>query len=182
MKKTFFLLSLTLLLNGCFQSVALLSGSAVGASSGKLVQSSLKSTISYGIKKQTGKTPLGHVLAYAEKNNPERKKETCISFIEKTRSEFCTIAKNRISLTNKVIKEKIVSSITLNSKITDPYSAEIAMKPKNKENEKTPIKREVKINIKNLNYFNNLNQSNKSPRELAIAFQNKLKLKENYIK
>ena len=182
MKKTFYLLPLIFLLNGCVESLALLGSTAGGASSGRLIQSSLQSTLSYGIKKQTGKTPLGHAIAYAEKNNPDRKKETCISFIEKTRSEFCTIAKNRISLTNKVIKEKIVSSITLNSKITDPYSAEIAMKPKNKENEKTPIKREVKINIKNLNYFNNLNQSNKSPRELAIAFQNKLKLKENYIK
>ena len=182
MKKKLFFLPLLLLLNGCIESVALLGSTAGGASSGRILQSSLQSSISYGIKKQTGKTPLGHAMAYAEKNNPEKKKETCVSFIEKTRSEFCTIAKNRISLTNKVIKEKIVSSITLNSKITDPYSAEIAMKPKNKENEKTPIKREVKINKKNLNYFINLNQSNKSPRELAIAFQNKLKLKENYIK
>ena len=74
-----------------------------------MIQSSLQSTISYGVKKQTGKTPLGHALAYAEKNNPERKKETCISFIEKTRSEFCTIAKNKISLTNKAVKEKIAS-------------------------------------------------------------------------
>ena len=88
MKKTFFLLSLSLLLNGCFQSVALLSGSAVGASSGKLVQSSLKSTISYGIKKQTGKTPLGHVLAYAEKNNPERKKRLAYLLLKKQDQNF----------------------------------------------------------------------------------------------
>ena len=50
---------------------------------------------------------MGHALAYAEKNNPDRKKETCISFIEKTKSEFCTIAKKKISLTNRAIKEKI---------------------------------------------------------------------------
>ena len=107
MKKTLHLFVLLFLLNGCVESVALLGSSVGGASSGKLVQSTLQSTVSYGIKKQTGKTPLGHVLAYAEKNNPENKKETCISFIEKTRSKFCTIANKKISLTNRVIKEKL---------------------------------------------------------------------------
>ena len=95
MKKIFYLFSLIFLLTGCVESVALLGSSVGGASSGKLLQSSLQSTLSYGIKQQTGKTPLGHVLAYAEKNNPEKKRETCISFIEKTRSEFCTIAKKK---------------------------------------------------------------------------------------
>ena len=95
MKKKLFFLPLLLLLNGCIESVALLGSTAGGASSGRILQSSLQSSISYGIKKQTGKTPLGHAMAYAEKNNPEKKKETCVSFIEKTRSEFCTIAKKK---------------------------------------------------------------------------------------
>ena len=67
MKKTFYLFTLIFLLNGCVESVALLGGSIGGASSGKIAQSALKSTISYGVKKQTGKSPLGHALAYAEK-------------------------------------------------------------------------------------------------------------------
>ena len=96
MKKILFFLPLLFLLNGCVgSSMALLGSTVGGASSGKLLQSSIQSTISYGIKKQTGKTPLGHAIAYAEKNNPEGKQETCISFIEKTRSEFCTIAKKK---------------------------------------------------------------------------------------
>ena len=95
MKKVFILLGALLFLNGCAESVALLGGSVGGASSGKILQSSLTSSISYGVKHKTGKTPLGHVLAYAEEKNPEKKKETCISFIENTRSEFCTIAKNK---------------------------------------------------------------------------------------
>ena len=95
MKKTFYLFLLIFLFNGCVESVALLGSTAGGASSGRLLQSSLQSTVSYGIKKQTGKTPLGHALAYADKKNPEKKRETCISFIEKTRSEFCTIAKKK---------------------------------------------------------------------------------------
>ena len=111
MKKVFFLLSIVLLLNGCAESVALLGGSIGGASNGKMLQSSLNSAISYGVKKQTGKTPLEHALAYGEEKNPEKKKETCISFIERTRSEFCTILNKQISLTNIAVKEKTLAIV-----------------------------------------------------------------------
>ena len=122
MKKVFFLLSSLFLLNGCAESVALLGGSVGGASNGKMLQSSLNSVISYGVKKQTGKSPLEHALAYAEEKNPEKKQETCISFIERTRSEFCTILNKQISLTNIAIKEKtleIVKKYPKNNKTTD---------------------------------------------------------------
>jgi hypothetical protein len=153
------------------ESVALLGSSVGGASSGKIVQSSLRSTLSYGIKKQTGKTPLGHALAYAEKNNPEKKKETCISFIEKTRSEFCTIAKKKISLTNRVIKEKVVSTVKIKPQIKNSVAVHTIIKPK------------TNVDIKNSDPFNNLNQLKKSPRELAIIVQTELKkLKVKYIK
>ena len=111
MKKGFFLLIFLFLLNGCAESVALLGSSVGGASSGKMLQSSLNSAISYGIKQQTGKTPLGHVLAYADEKNPEKKQETCISFIERTRSEFCTILNKQISLTNVAVKEKTLAIV-----------------------------------------------------------------------
>ncbi len=103
MKKLFFLLPTLILLNGCAESIALLGTSA---SNGKIVQSSLNSAISYGVKKQTGKTPFEHAIAYAEEKNPEKKKETCITSIERTRSEFCTIIKKQISLTNTALIEK----------------------------------------------------------------------------
>ena len=69
-------------------------------------QSSLNSAISYGVKKQTGKTPLEHAIAYAEEKNPERKKETCISSFEITRSEFCTIVKKQIKSKSTAMVEK----------------------------------------------------------------------------
>ena len=122
MKKVFFLLSSLFLLNGCAESIALLGSSVGGASNGKMLQSSLNSVISYGVKKQTGKSPLEHALAYAEEKNPEKKKETCISFIEITRSEFCTILNKQISLTNIAIKEKtlvIVKKYPKNIKTRD---------------------------------------------------------------
>ena len=122
MKKVFFVLSSLFLLNGCAESVALLGGSVGGASNGKMLQSSLNSVISYGVKKQTGKSPLEHALAYAEEKNPEKKQETCISFIERTRSEFCTILNKQISLTNIAVKEKtlaIVKKYPKNNKTRD---------------------------------------------------------------
>ena len=122
MKKVFFLLSSLFLLNGCAESVALLGGSVGGVSNGKVLQSSFNSAISYGVKKQTGKSPLEHALAYAEEKNPEKKQETCISFIERTRSEFCTILNKQISLTNIAVKEKtleIVKKYPKNNKTTD---------------------------------------------------------------
>ena len=112
MKKVFFLLSTVLLLNGCAESVALLGGSIGGASNGKIVQSSLNSAISYGVKKQTGKTPLEHALAYAEEKNPEKKKEPCFSFIQKTNSAVCLILKKQLNLTkSKIINEKKNESV-----------------------------------------------------------------------
>lgn len=103
MKKILILLSTIFLLNGCAESLALLGTST---SNGKILQSSLNSAVSYGVKKQTGKTPLEHVIAYAEEKNPEKKKETCISSFEITRSEFCTIVKKQIKSKSSDMMEK----------------------------------------------------------------------------
>ena len=116
MKKVLISLLLLFLLNGCAESIALL---GTGASNGRIVQSSLNSAISYGLKTHTGKTPLEHAIAYAEKKNPDKKQDTCISSIERTRSEFCAVAKKQISLTTIALKEKT-------SKIIKNYPKEIA--------------------------------------------------------
>jgi|TARA_B110000211_G_scaffold232969_1_gene297954 hypothetical protein len=106
MKKIFALLSLMFLLNGCAESVAFLGSTAGGLSSGKITESSFNSVVSYGVKKQTGKTPIGHAMSYAKEMNPEKKKEPCISFIEKTNSEICAIVKKQISLTKVKLGNK----------------------------------------------------------------------------
>ena len=117
MKKILVLLSTIFLLNGCAESLALLGTST---SNGKILQSSLNSAVSYGVKKQTGKTPLEHAVAYAESVNPEKKQETCISSIERTRSEFCTVVKKQMSLTNTALKKKTLE-------IVKKYPKEIAV-------------------------------------------------------
>ena len=109
MKKFFGLLVALLLLNGCAESIALIGTSA---SNGRVVQSSLNSAISYGVKKQTGKTPLEHAVAYAEEKNPQKKKEPCLSFAEKTNSEICAIVKKQLKITkSKILKKSKERSI-----------------------------------------------------------------------
>ena len=56
MKKILISLIALFLLNGCAESVALLGSSVGGMSNGKILQSSLNSAISYGVKSKTGKT------------------------------------------------------------------------------------------------------------------------------
>ena len=153
MKKAIFLLTALLFLNGCAESVALLGSSVGGASSGKILQSSLTSSISYGVKYKTGKTPLSHILAYAKEKNPEKKKETCFSLIESTRSEFCTIANKQISLTKTAVKDKALV-------IAKKY-------PKTKD----------VILEKEKDLISSFFQSKRSPRNLAIVFQNEMKKK-----
>ena len=103
MGKIFGLLFALLLLSGCAETVALLS---TGASNGKIAQSSLNTALSYSVKKQTGKTPLEHAIAYAEEKNPEKKKEPCLSFVEKTNSEICALLKKQLKLTKSKILMK----------------------------------------------------------------------------
>ena len=154
MKKIFGLLISLMLLNGCAESVALLGSSVGGVSNGKIIQSSLNSAISYGVKQHTGKSPLEHAIAYAEEKNPEKKKEPCISFIEKTRSEFCSVVNRKIALTSNVIREKTL---------------EVVKKfPKNIEKIDV-ISEEEKI------FTTGFLQEKKSPRQLAIDLQAKIK-------
>ena len=106
-------LLLSALVTGCAETMALI-GPSLG--NGKIAQSAVSTTVSYGVKKQTGKSPMEHAVAYAEKHNPERNKSKCISFLEVTESELCEILKKNITQTkNKIIKHKIVKS----SKIED---------------------------------------------------------------
>ena len=116
MKKIFSLLISLLLLSGCAQSLALLGPASTSVTGGNLAQSAVSSSISYGVKKQTGKSPMEHAMAYAEEHNPDKKKEPCLSFIEKTNSEICTIVKKQLNLTKskflKISTEKSIKDFT----------------------------------------------------------------------
>ncbi len=109
------LLGLTLL-TGCAESLALLGPTSTAVTGGNIAQSALSSAVNYGVKKQTGKSAMEHAIAYAEEMNPQKKKEPCLSFFEKTNSEICAIVKNQIKITKskilKISKEKYIKDLT----------------------------------------------------------------------
>ena len=115
MKKILGLL-LGLLLTGCAESLALLGPTSTAVTGGNIAQSAFSSAVNYGVKKQTGKSPMEHAIAYAEEINPEKKKEPCLSFAEKTNSEICVIVKKQLELTKSKIlmrsKEKSIKDLT----------------------------------------------------------------------
>ena len=106
-----FLLGL-ILLTGCAESLALLGPTSTAVTGGNIAQSALSSAVNYGVKKQTGKSPMEHAIAYAEEMNPQKKKEPCLSFVEKTNSEICAIVKKQLKITkSKILKKSKERSI-----------------------------------------------------------------------
>ena len=116
MKKILGLLLGLLLLTGCAESLALLGPTSSAVTGGNIAQSAFSSAVNYGVKKQTGKSPMEHAIAYAEEINPEKKKEPCLSFAEKTNSEICVIVKKQLELTKSKIlmrsNEKSIKDLT----------------------------------------------------------------------
>ena len=107
MKKILGLLLGLSLLTGCVESLALLGPTSTAVTGGNIAQSAFSSAVNYSVKKQTGKSPVEHAIAYAEEKNPEKKKEPCLSFVEKTNSEICAIVKKQLKLTKSKISMKI---------------------------------------------------------------------------
>ena len=116
MKKLIGLLITLLALNGCANSLAFLGPASTSVTGGNVAQSAVSSAVSYGVKKQTGKTPSQHALAYVQKHNPDNKKEKCIEFIDATNTKTCAAVKENLSETRKKIV-KIKNSILDKSKI-----------------------------------------------------------------
>ena len=121
MKKNFSLLIVFILLSGCFGSIAFLgpaSTTVASSASGNIARGAFTSSVSYGIKKQTGKLPSEHVIAYAKKGNKELKDDRCIKFIEATKSKTCEALNKKIDKT-KIKIAKVKKSIFDKSKLED---------------------------------------------------------------
>ena len=118
MKKIISLLAMATLLSGCVESMAFLGPATTVVGSGNITQSALSSAVSYGVKKQTGKSPSQHALAYVKKHNPENKSEKCIEFIKSTNSKTCAALKQNLNKTKKKIVE-VKRSIFDKSRIED---------------------------------------------------------------
>ena len=115
MKRIFSLLIILTILNGCAESLALLGPASTSVTGGNLAQSAVSSAVSFGVKKQTGKSPMEHAITYAEKHNPEKKKSNCVAFLKSTESEICEAVKKNIQETKEYFKNK--NKILVRSKI-----------------------------------------------------------------
>ena len=80
MRKVIFVVIASVFLNGCFQVLALVAPAASGVASGNIYQSALSYSLSYGVKKATGKTIIENVI---DINKQSRTKER----IAKVRNE-----------------------------------------------------------------------------------------------
>jgi len=115
MKKIFILLITLTILSGCAESLALLGPASTSVTGGNIAQSLASTSVSYGVKKQTGKSPMQHAMVYVEKHNPEKKKSNCVAFLKSTESEVCEAVKKNILETKEYFKNK--QKIFVRSKI-----------------------------------------------------------------
>ena len=158
MKKIFTLLASTLLLIGCVQSIALI-GPASGVVSGDLAQSAIRSGLSYGIKKQTGKSPFEHALAHTKKAD-----EKICKTIDKEKPKSCNVISRQLISAQAVIekKNKVISRIKVDAK--------------NNIKAKTKSAKELALNI-TTETKDSIETKKKSARELALAIQFAIKEK-----
>lgn len=106
MKKNLSLIITLIILTSCAESMALLGPASTSIGGATHSQSALTSVFSYGVKKQTGKSPFEHAFKYIEKHNPKKEKSKCVEFLEATNSELCSAIKKNVIQTKKKIVEK----------------------------------------------------------------------------
>ncbi len=99
MGKTLSLLLFGLFLSGCYTSSLTMVGPATGVASGKLSETAASTTINHIVKKQTGRTPLEHVLSEKQIETVEKTKEKINPC--KQNKELCSVLSTRIEKTRK---------------------------------------------------------------------------------
>ena len=73
MKKVIFVVIATVFLNGCFQILALVAPAASGVATGNIYQSAISYSLSYGVKKTTGKTIIENVIDLNKASRDKKK-------------------------------------------------------------------------------------------------------------
>ena len=88
------LLLLGLFLSGCYTSTLVYVGPATGIVQGRTAESLISTSVNYAVKRQTGKTPMEHVLTKQQIATYESKKKR-LNPCEKN-VEFCSSIKSRV--------------------------------------------------------------------------------------
>ena len=88
------LLLLGLFLSGCYTNSLVVVGPVTGVVQGRTAESLISTSINYTVKKQTGKSPIEHVLTRQQIETYESKKKK-LNPCEKN-VEFCSSIKSRV--------------------------------------------------------------------------------------
>ena len=88
------LLLLGLFLSGCYTNSLVYVGPATGVIQGRTAETLVSTSVNYVVKKQTGKSPIEHVLTKEQITTYESKKKK-LSPCEKN-VEFCSSIKSRV--------------------------------------------------------------------------------------
>ena len=88
------LLLLGLFLSGCYTNSLVYVGPATGVIQGRTAETLVSTSVNYAVKKQTGKSPIEHVLTKQQIETYESKKKK-LNPCEKN-VEFCSSIKSRV--------------------------------------------------------------------------------------
>jgi len=94
MRNLISLLLLGLFLSGCYTSSLVYVGPATGVIQGRTAESLISTSVNYAVKKQTGKSPIEHVLTRQQIATYESKKKK-LNPCEKN-VEFCSSIRSRV--------------------------------------------------------------------------------------
>ncbi len=93
MRFIFIFISLIFVLSGCYQQPLALMGPTIGASQGKLIQSSFSTVANYAVEAKTGKSTLEHIF--------QREKDKIVNKVASIESEVIE--------SSKLVKKKIIN-------------------------------------------------------------------------
>ena len=114
MKRIVTLLFFGMLLTGCYSSSLTVVGPATGVASGKISETAASTSLNYIVKKQTGKTPIEHVLS-----------DNQIKTLEKNKAKINPCNKNEdlcVMLNTRVEKmQKQLMGLSLQSRIENNH-------------------------------------------------------------
>ncbi len=94
MRNLISLLLIGLFLSGCYTSSLVYVGPATGVVQGRTAETLVSTSVNYVVKKQTGKTPIEHILTKQQIATYESKKKK-LNPCEKN-VEFCSSIKSRV--------------------------------------------------------------------------------------
>ena len=124
MKKTIGLLFFGIFLTGCYANSLTMVGPATGVASGKLSETVTSTTVRHIVKKQTGKTPIEHVLSEKQIKTLDKTKSKINPCVKNP--DFCRAINSRIEKTRKQLL-----GLNLQARIEKKHKEFLSKKKKN---------------------------------------------------